>query len=1285
MSIAAVIFAGNINPKPVGGRGSLPTTSASVTRAVGDTRNRDEVHTMSKSVVSRTFSFRFIVLLSMSRFDAAMDGASTDGGGVIPIDLFPVGFSVTQSAEQCLQRFCDASAAISHLAATQRQRFVDSVVYHADNVSDHSKAGSHLSRNEKITVAWFTSDVRSLGGRLEGNWWFVVNGLLRRRDLDPLRDHHDALWYLQSAFDKISATATPQTVWRGLRDVRLTQISHHYRQGCKICWPAFSSTSKDRTVMSSFGAGGAASAAAGSTLLKLTVNHYAELEALSMLPSEAECLLGINTVIEVQHAVPTELLDGFPGLEGLAPNVDLVVCKQVPTPAFGAVSTRLRAAESAVIAGSSRPDDGGGMEEMPTSHDSQAVHAGGGALHVEGLATTELTGLQVLLGGRYHEHFVTHIGLRSQATMDDLYVDVRVVQASINPSQATPTTTTLGGGGMATIGTTTAEEAMTAATAPPCCDVGLRCTAETIGYHVTPGAVVLVDGPAGVGKTSFAKRICRLQAVPGFLAVFVTLRDLVGVHDLHSVRSLLMHSFQQLLSDNHAMIIEREKIPVVWLLDGFDEVQQTKDEPLREFLRHFVDPRRRRQHLADGDRCSLIRSCDAVVVTSREDRVPNDDCDLNLKPQLGGAARWVIELWDEPKVRLYCTQFFSVVDSDPATAATAASDRESRAPLLERVTNILCDSMPGFAGLALVARMTCELCAVDPTLALRVTPAGLFELTVMDFWNRSKARLSTVFASNPELLQGPNGETLSVDDRRVFARAIDVISSRAIESLLRTGGGAVQFYASSPIDVTICEAIVETGLLRRGLGPGQYCFAHRMYLEYFGARGFATANPRSKALHRLPLHKGLRTTWMLLADLVVVAAATSERRTAASATTLLSTTPLPPPVSGTDVFPGTMAFDAHHGSHHASLLPNVVVSIKSDDFCETVVQKLVGDFDRLPNLVRQRLSDLTASDRGCDLAEEHLPLRLLAELSAIVPPVDLLGRLRKARALWFLRGVPPFVLWVAELCAELEAVEGLSYLLGALGDSVPRDVLNSAMARISQRSTTTRRARRVIQLLEARGVTLSLRVAASIGAARAVAVALRNSNSSDATSVGVLFQLVDDALDKGHTDVATTIMQLALSPRVTPGDERAHFTMCTFRLPERINVWVGDSFLAANANDRFPERSQLATAVFQLVYNSNGPTDFLQNGGVYRFQSSKMSELAHHFQRFPTSELIIFTTIPVARTLWTSLLVVRVAVCANCRSSTAARERNHPLPRSFTPRRRFLAALIGLTCRSLVV
>ena len=244
------------------------------------------------------------------------------GGGVVPVVLFAEGYTPQDTPEGTIRRYC-----ASKYSQALAESFMTALIYHVDNVASCSDPS--VTRDEKLMVVWYTSDIRDFDPTKmrEDNWWAEVNAALYTRNKEALSTFRDGIFFLQSAYEKLSKSSRPCTLWRGV-DKRLTQVSKHYAQNKKVCWPSFTSTSKDQSVMMDFAGG-------DGSLIKIEAVCYAEFSELSMRPSEAESLFGINTLVEVQNVMPSEQLAGFPGAESIPPNVDLIIVKQIPTPPFG--------------------------------------------------------------------------------------------------------------------------------------------------------------------------------------------------------------------------------------------------------------------------------------------------------------------------------------------------------------------------------------------------------------------------------------------------------------------------------------------------------------------------------------------------------------------------------------------------------------------------------------------------------------------------------------------------------------------------------------------------------------------------------------------------------------------------------------------------------------------------------------------------------------------------------------------------------------------------------------
>jgi hypothetical protein len=291
-----------------------------------------------------------------SRFDATLD---IEGSGCRPlVGLFPSeSYTPKAQAPEVLQAVC--SSALRYPPNVVKQ-LAEMIAYHVGSQPNNTPSWLSnigcLTKDERYTIAWYSSDVRDLGLPEESNWWFVVNQLLRERNLDSLVAHRDGIYYLQSALQKLcssqapgSTTSESVTIWRGLKGVRLAELRNVYFQGATVCWPGFTSVSRKQTTMQTFQGG-----SGGGTMIKLTArgNNIADICRLSLFPGEAECLLGINTIIEVKCSLASDMLAGFPGAEKLPAGVDLVVAEVVETPSFGrfAVKPQMKTPQ-AIVAG----------------------------------------------------------------------------------------------------------------------------------------------------------------------------------------------------------------------------------------------------------------------------------------------------------------------------------------------------------------------------------------------------------------------------------------------------------------------------------------------------------------------------------------------------------------------------------------------------------------------------------------------------------------------------------------------------------------------------------------------------------------------------------------------------------------------------------------------------------------------------------------------------------------------------------------------------------------------
>jgi EIN3-binding F-box protein len=242
------------------------------------------------------------------------------------------------------------------------QALLEMMSYHCEGSgTDQCK---DLTADERFVVAWYTSDVQDLGLSVERNWWFVVNALLRMRGLDGLLAHQEALFYLQSAVQKLSnpenSPFSADSQPCGLKlfpGIRLgdPQLAGYSSVGSRVCWPSYTSgcmlsEGEFRTLASivdptQLGRGG--------TVLQIKFQprqqrtQVAILGPLSMSAMK-ECLFGVNTMIQIEAIVPsrerassaTPVDNALQETNGL----DLIIASVIDTPTFGTISVQAQKA-----------------------------------------------------------------------------------------------------------------------------------------------------------------------------------------------------------------------------------------------------------------------------------------------------------------------------------------------------------------------------------------------------------------------------------------------------------------------------------------------------------------------------------------------------------------------------------------------------------------------------------------------------------------------------------------------------------------------------------------------------------------------------------------------------------------------------------------------------------------------------------------------------------------------------------------------------------------------------
>lgn len=107
--------------------------------------------------------------------------------------------------------------------------------------------------------------------------------------------------------------------------------------------------------------------------------------------------------------------------------------------------------------------------------------------------------------------------------------------------------------------------------------------------------LIIVEGAAGIGKTVFCKQFCVLQNINDAVAIFVPLKQLFGCGPINSIVDLLMAIDAPVAVKEMLPEIIKYKIPIVWVLDGYDEVMLTEDPHIRDLLHNFLDPTTRQK------------------------------------------------------------------------------------------------------------------------------------------------------------------------------------------------------------------------------------------------------------------------------------------------------------------------------------------------------------------------------------------------------------------------------------------------------------------------------------------------------------------------------------------------------------------------------------------------------------------------------------------------------------------------------------------------------------------
>jgi len=177
----------------------------------------------------------------------------------------------------------------------------------------------NLTHDECSAICYYTADARQFGGLLEKSPYRVLNNSLACRNTDELEHWKPFLFYLISALKKLPNFTG--TVYRAL-DRPLQTLSKQYKPGNSVVWVAFTSTSKNRDIMTLF------TGKSEGTLMRISVVEGKEISQFSLFPSESEVLLPPNTFCFVDEICTENMKD----LLKLNNGIDALILTQTPTP-----------------------------------------------------------------------------------------------------------------------------------------------------------------------------------------------------------------------------------------------------------------------------------------------------------------------------------------------------------------------------------------------------------------------------------------------------------------------------------------------------------------------------------------------------------------------------------------------------------------------------------------------------------------------------------------------------------------------------------------------------------------------------------------------------------------------------------------------------------------------------------------------------------------------------------------------------------------------------------------
>eukprot|EP01103_Thecamoeba_quadrilineata_P002505 TRINITY_DN12456_c0_g1_i1.p1 TRINITY_DN12456_c0_g1~~TRINITY_DN12456_c0_g1_i1.p1 ORF type:complete len:462 (+),score=15.55 TRINITY_DN12456_c0_g1_i1:106-1491(+) len=159
-----------------------------------------------------------------------------------------------------------------------------------EEVQKALKKSPKLTKAEICSLLYFTSDTFD---EKVASVYQLLNRALTSRNSQNLEVWLPFLYYMYEA--KKHLPHYQGVVYRGIRSSITTMSSHYFHGNC-VVWPAFSSTSKNQTVMEDFAKG----VGNNGTWMIINIKEGIELP-FSLIPTEDEVLLFPNTVVQLDQ------------------------------------------------------------------------------------------------------------------------------------------------------------------------------------------------------------------------------------------------------------------------------------------------------------------------------------------------------------------------------------------------------------------------------------------------------------------------------------------------------------------------------------------------------------------------------------------------------------------------------------------------------------------------------------------------------------------------------------------------------------------------------------------------------------------------------------------------------------------------------------------------------------------------------------------------------------------------------------------------------------------------